>query len=151
MPRSNPTEARRGPPDHIERLRVRFSDTDGMGIAHHSNYFRWLEEARLGFLRGAGFAYAEVERSGLHMPLIECACRYLAGTRSEDQLEICLWVAHVSRAGIGFEYEVRLEGSGDPIAVANTVHAFTRDDGRPTRIEPDSAIWRWLSGIRARL
>lgn len=135
-------------PDHVETIRVRFSDSDSMGVAHHSNYFRWLEEARLGFLRDGGWPYSEIEKRGTHMPVVECSCRFVAAVRSEDLIEVHLRVSAVTRARIGFEYEISKIDSGTLRASAATEHAYVDDDGRPTRLDSGSELWLWLSERR---
>ena len=96
-----------------------------MGVAHHSNYFRWLEEARLGFLRDGGWPYTEIEKRGIHMPVFDCACRFISAVRSEELIEVRLWVAVVTRARIEFEYEVSIAGSESALsASAATSHAY---------------------------
>lgn len=115
-----------------------------MGVAHHSNYFRWLEEARLGFLRGGGWPYTEIEKRGIHMPVFDCACRFISAVRSEEVIEVRLWVAVVTRARIEFEYEVSMAGSETPAASAGTSHAYVDDDGRPARLDAKSELWQWL-------
>ena len=132
-------------PDHVETIRVRFSDSDSMGVAHHSNYFRWLEEARLGFLRDGGWPYSEIENRGIHMPVVECSCRFVAAVRSEDLIEVHLRVSAVTRARIGFEYEISKIDSGTLRASAATEHAYVDDDGRPKRLDSGSELWLWLS------
>ncbi|MDP6350401.1 MAG: thioesterase family protein [Chloroflexota bacterium] len=130
-------------PDHIERLRVRFSDTDAGGIAHHSNFFRWLEEARIGFLREIGLSYREIEKSGVHFPVTACTAEFLRTIRSEDKIEIDLWVARSNRVRMNVSYRVRL-GSA-VAAVATTGHAFVSDAGEPIRLMRDSALWQALT------
>ena len=115
-----------------------------MGVAHHSNYFRWLEEARLGFLRDGGWPYTEIEKRGIHMPVFDCACRFISAVRSEDVIEVRLWVAVVTRARIEFEYEVYAAGSDKLAASAGTSHAYVDDDGRPARLDAGSGLWQWL-------
>ena len=141
--------AKRGKPDHVETIRVRFSDSDSMGVAHHSNYFRWLEEARLGFLRSSGWPYSEIEMLGIHMPVVDCSCRFASAVRSEDLIDVHLRVSAVSRARIGFEYEIVEAETGRRAASAATEHAYVDDDGRPTRLEASSELWLWLSHGRS--
>ena len=120
-----------------------------MGVAHHSNYFRWLEEARLGFLREGGWPYTEIEKRGIHMPVFGCACRFISAVRSEELIEVRLWVAVVTRARIEFEYEISIAGSGALSASAATSHAYVDDNGRPARLDAGSELWQWLSRGRA--
>jgi acyl-CoA thioester hydrolase len=142
------TEAETGDgraPDHIEPLRVRFSDTDAGGIVHHSNFFRWLEEARLGLLRGIGVSYWTIADSGIHFPVTACSAEFRRSLRSEDQIEIALWLVGRSRARLEFRYEVRLDGS--VVATAKTTHALVNDSGRPIRLERDSNLWNRLGEL----
>ena len=99
----------------------------------------------MGFLRDGGMAYSEIERDGVHMPVIECSCRYLALVFAEDRIEVHLRVKKSTRARIEFEYEVKTAGPVDTVATAVSKHAFTDDDGRPIRLPSDSKLWLWLS------
>lgn len=120
-----------------------------MGVAHHSNYFRWLEEARLGFLRDGGWPYTEIEKCGIHMPVFECACRFVSAIRSEELIEVRLWVAVVTRARVEFDYEVSKTGSESVAASAATSHAYVDDCGRPARLDAGSGLWQWLARWKA--
>ncbi len=144
----DPSAAKRDTPDHVETIRVRFSDSDSMGLAHHSNYFRWLEEARMGFLREGGWPYSEIEKRRIHMPVVECSCRFVSAVRSEDLIDVHLRISAVSRARIGFQYEISRADSGTLAASAATEHAYVDDDGRPTRLDSTSELWLWLSERR---
>jgi len=132
-------------PDHIEPLRVRFSDTDAGEVVHHSNFFRWLEEARLGLLRAIGVSYRTIEESGIHFPVTACSAEFRRSLRSEDQIEIALWLVRRSRARLEFRYEIRLDGS--VIATAKTTHALVNDAGRPIRLERGSTLWKRLAEL----
>ena len=135
------------PPDHVEHLRVRFSDTDAGGIVHHSNFFRWLEEARLGFLRVIGVSYRTIEQDGIHFPLTACSAEFRRAMHSEDEIEIALWLVGLTRVRLEFNYEVRLGGA--IVATASTTHALVNDAGRPIRLERDSRLWIRLAGLES--
>ncbi len=132
-------------PDHIEPLRVRFSDTDAGGIVHHSNFFRWLEEARLGLLRAIGVGYLTIEDSGIHLPVTACSADFRRSLCSEDEIEIALWLVGRSRVRLDFRYEVRLDDS--VVATAKTTHALVNNAGRPIRLDRDSTLWKRLTGF----
>ena len=132
-------------PNHVETLRARFSDTDAMGMAHHTSYVLWLEEARLGFLRAIGIPYSKLEARGLHLPVLECNCKFLAPVLSEDVVAVHLWIKYLTRARMSLDYQIWLTATGTLAAVARTEHVFTRDDGRATRLQAGSEIWRALS------
>ena len=133
------------PADHTESIRVRFSDTDAGGIAHHSSHFRWMEECRLGLLRTAGFSYGDLQKEGLHLPVTDCSCKFNQPIYSEDEITVHLWVTHAGRARIEFRYEIRGD-TNEVKAVAISSHAFTNDSGLLTRLAVDSGLWLWLKG-----
>lgn len=130
-------------PNHVEQLRVRFSDCDAGKIVHHSNLFRWLEEARLGLLRAIGVSYRSIEKDGIHFPLTACSATFSRSLRSEDQIEISLWLCHLSRARMEFYYEIAIKN--DVAATAATSHAIINDEGRPIRLQRGSDLWIRLS------
>ena len=132
-------------PNHVEQLRVRFSDCDAGKIVHHSNLFRWLEEARLGLLRAIGVSYRSIEKDGIHFPLTACSATFSRPLKSEDQIEISLWLRRLSRARMEFYYEIAL--NDDVAATATTNHAIINDEGRPIRLERDSDLWMRLSTV----
>ena len=90
-------ETSKGPPAHRETLRVRYSDTDAQGIAHHSSYILWLEEARLGWLRAIDLGYADLTAGGMFLSLVECTCRYVSPAKGEDLVTVDVWVVEISR------------------------------------------------------
>lgn len=132
-------------PNHVEQLRIRFSDCDAGKIAHHSNLFRWLEETRLGLLRAIGVSYRSIEKDGIHFPLTACSATFSRPLKSEDQIEISLWLRRLSRARMEFYYEIAL--NDDVAATATTNHAIINDEGRPIRLERDSDLWMRLSTV----
>ena len=135
------------PPAHVERLRVRYSDTDAEGIAHHSNYFRWLEEARIGWLEALACDYPSLNARGVFLPLTACTCRFLLPVRAGDALEVSLWLLGASRAQVRLTYAIRR--SQDLIAIASTAHAFVAASGRPRRLPQDDPFWRRLQACVA--
>ena len=139
MPRER-QDAPDAPPDHRETLRVRYSDTDAQGIAHHSSYLLWLEEARLGWLRAIDLGYADLTAGGLFLSLVECSCRYVSPAFGEDVVTVDVWVVEISRLRVRLRYEIR---RGDTLlATATTQNAFVDGDGRPRRLagrSPDLA------------
>ncbi len=137
------------PPSHVERLRVRYSDSDAQGIAHHSSFFRWLEEARISWLRELGQPYESLNARDVFIPVVDAACSFVAPARPGDLVEIRLWPTHASRARLQFQYEV--VRSDELLATAATTHAFVGADGRVRRLERDDPLWRALfapTGIR---
>lgn len=111
-------------------LRVRYSDTDPMGVAHHSAHVVWLENARTDFCREAGFSYAEVEAAGVGLAVVEILCRYRAPARFEDELAVITELADARRKRIEFRYRVEKVSDGTLVAEGSTVHVPIGRDGR---------------------
>ncbi len=138
-------DAPQGPPAHRETLRVRYSDTDAQGIAHHSSYILWLEEARLGWLRAIDLGYADLTASGVFLSLVECACRFVSPAKGEDLVTVDVWVVEISRLRVRLRYEIR---RGDTLlATASTQNAFVDAEGRPRRLSVDHPAWPRLQGL----
>jgi acyl-CoA thioester hydrolase len=117
-------------------IRVRYAETDQMGIAHHAEYFAWFEVARTDLLRACGTTYRQMEADGVRLPVIEASARYLKPVLYDDVLEVRTEVTGVGGARVGFAYEVRREGTEGPLATGATEHATVDMRGRPRRI-PD--------------
>ncbi len=146
MPSGPPRKMSR-PPAHVERLRVRYSDTDAQGIAHHSNYFRWLEEARIGWLAALGHDYAGLNRRGVFIPLTSCACEFAAPLAAGDTVDVRLWLDGATRVRANFVYEV---ARGDLVVARGTsAHAIVDAGGRPRRLARNDPFWFSLRDLRA--
>jgi acyl-CoA thioester hydrolase len=115
-------------------VRVRYAETDQMGIAHHAEYFAWFEVGRTDLLRECGMTYRELEADGLRLPVIEATARYLRPAFYDDVLEVRTEVKALGGARVGFAYEVRREGTDGPLATGATEHAAVDGRGRPRRL-----------------
>jgi acyl-CoA thioester hydrolase len=116
------------------RLRVRYADTDRMGVAYHANYLVWFEVGRTEWLRESGWTYREMEEDGVSLPVIEAHCEYRLPARYDDEIEICTAATVLSQVRIRFDYEARVTGSSALAATGHTVHASLGVDGRPRRL-----------------
>lgn len=114
------------------RLRVRFAETDAMGVAHHGSYLLYLEETRVEYLRAAGYPYDKVRAEGVDFPVVEVNVRYRSPLRFDDEVEIHAVVATVTAATFQVGYLLRTEGRIGATAV--TVHAAVDGAGRAVRI-----------------
>ncbi len=131
-------------------LRVRYAETDQMGVVYYANYFVWFEIGRTDFCRQHGFAYKEMEQQdGLYIIVAEARCRYKAPARYDDELVICTCLRAVRRRVLVFGYEVRHLGTDEILAEGETVHVITDRDGRPRSL-PDRYRDLFLAGARAR-
>lgn len=124
-------------------IRVRYSETDMMGIVYNANYLSWFEIARTELCRLCGRAYSEWERDGYLLPVAEAHCRYRSPARYDDVLALfCRVPAHELKPhSILFEYEIRAEDDR-LIAEGWTKHAFVDAKGRIYR--KDNEFQRWL-------
>lgn len=113
-------------------VRVRYAETDQMGVAYHANYFVWFEVARTDWLREAGVTYRDLEAEGLRLPVIDARCTYRAPARYDDDVVVRATAAIVSPARVAFEYEIT--GPAGVIARGATVHATVDPAGRPMRM-----------------
>ena len=116
------------------RLRVRYAETDQMGVVYHANYLVWFEVARTDLLRVNGWTYREMEEAGVALPVIEVECRYRKPARYDDEMEIRTEGRVMSPVRMEFHYELRAVGSEDLVATARTAHASVGRDGRPCRL-----------------
>jgi acyl-CoA thioester hydrolase len=118
-------------------VRVRYAETDQMGIAWHGEYLAWFEVGRTDLLRGCGCTYRDLEAQGLRLPVIEVQARYLRPAHYDDVLEIHTRLTGIGGARVSFDYEVRREGTEGPLATGSTSHAAIDLRGRPRRIPED--------------
>lgn len=108
---------------HVVSLRVRYYETDAMGIVHHSNYIRWFEVARTDYLRAVGLPYRELEQDGIQSPVIGIRCDYLKSARYDDAIDIRVFVAAYNGIRLTFGYEVRRD-DGQLLCSGQSDHAF---------------------------
>lgn len=115
-------------------LRVRYAETDQMGVAHHANYFVWFEVGRTDLLRSLGWSYREMEAAGVAMPVIDAHCVYRQPVRYDDAVDVTTTGTLLSPVRMAFSYELRIEGRPDLVATGRTEHAAVGTDGRPCRL-----------------
>jgi acyl-CoA thioester hydrolase len=115
-------------------VRVRYAETDSMGIVYYANYFVWFEVARTDWIRSRGWTYREMEAAGVVLPVIEAHCQYRRPARYDDEVEIRTEARLSSGARLEFRYELHVHGSDEPIAVGRTEHAAVTRAGRPCRL-----------------
>ena len=114
------------------RIRVRFAETDAMGIVHHSRYLPYLEETRVEYLRELGHPYAEMRAEGIDYAVLECFVQYRQPLRFDDQVDVHLSLASITRTS--FQMAYLLTVGNDVRATGVTVHGCVTAAGRPTRL-----------------
>jgi acyl-CoA thioester hydrolase len=124
---------------HVEsRTRVRYKETDQMGIAHHSNYIVWFEIGRTDLCRATGIAYREIEERGMILVVTEVGCRYRIPYRYDDEVVIRTSVSEAFSRSIRFTYELRDAGGETIHASGFSFHVWVdRQTRRPRTADPD--------------
>jgi len=123
--------------EFIHQIRVRFVETDAMGIVHHSNYLAYFEETRVEYLRAIGHPFTEWREAGLESPVLESFVRYRQPLEFDDSITVHLRLAAVTRATFQMAYLITVEDDADvarPRATGVTVHGCVTTAGRPTRL-----------------
>lgn len=118
----------------VTRLRVRYAETDQMGVVYYANYFVWFEVARAELLRQHGWSYREMEENGVSLPVISAQCDYQRPARYDDEIEIRTTGVLKSPIRMEFSYEVFAASQTDPVATGTTSHAALDRSGRPCRL-----------------
>ena len=113
-------------------IRVRFAETDAMGIVHHANYLLYLEEARVEYLRALGRPYPELRREGIDHAVLECFVQYRSPLRFDDEVVVHLVLARTTRATFQLAYLLTVDGEARATAV--TAHGAVNAAGRPVRL-----------------
>lgn len=116
----------------VHRIRVRFAETDAMGIVHHSRYLPYLEEARVAYLRHLGHPYALLRQEGVDYTVLEAHVRYEQPLRFDEVVDVHLVLAAARRASFQMAYLLTVDGQRRATAV--TAHGCVTTDGRPTRL-----------------
>ena len=139
-----------GPPGAVPvRFRVRYAETDAMGIVHHSRYLPWFEMGRTEFMRAHGYTYRELEARGVMLAVIEVHVRYRAPAGYDDPILLQAWLAEFGRVKVRFGYRVYNEDTGRLLVEGETLHAFIGRSGAPIRVAsqfPD--VWARLQQVR---
>ena len=114
---------------------VHYYETDKMGITHHSNYIRWMEEARVAFLDEAGWGYDKLEELGLASPVIAVYGTYHRPTKFREAIAITVHLKEYKGARLVLEYEMYRHTTGELVFSGTSEHCFVNRDGRPLRLK----------------
>ena len=117
---------------HRMELRVRYSETDQLGTFYNSRALEWFECGRTEALRAIGLPYAEIEKRGAFLPVVEAYVRYLGRARYDDLLVVNTRISASGRASLRFDMEIT-QADGAKVVDGHTVHAITDAAGRPIR------------------
>ena len=117
------------------RHTVHYYETDKMQIVHHSNYFRWMEEARVAYLDSIGWNFVKLEESGFISPVVSVSGRFKTGCRFADVVLVTIAVTELKGAKFTLSYKMIRESDGALAFEGESVHCFTRENGVPVRLE----------------
>lgn len=121
----------------VVRVRVRFYETDLMGIVHHGSYVSYLEVARVEWLRRRGVAYASWASAGLHLAVVEVNLRYRAPARFDDEIDVETVLGERKAASIRFDYRLVRAADGALLAEGSTRLACVDDKGQLRRVREE--------------
>jgi len=139
---NNPPDPAR--PVHELRERVRYSETDRMGVAHNKSYFEWFELGRTEFCRSRGLPYLEIEDRGVFLVVAEASCRYLKPLRYDDEFVVRVTLEEAAGRKVVFGYEIRSFPEDKHVASGRTVHVPVDRDARVCALPED--ILRKITG-----
>jgi len=115
------------------RLRVRYAETDQMGVVYHSNHFIWFEVGRVELLRQLGFSYRDMERDdNCHIAVVDARCRYRAPAIYDDEVIVRTHIKNIRESVVHFGYELRRAADGTLLAEGETTHIVIDADKKIT-------------------
>ncbi len=117
------------------RIRVRYAETDQMGVVYYANYLVWMEVGRVEYCKARGFEYKQMElEDGVFLAVAEARCRYASPARFDEEVVIRTWVEKATPRMVLFAYEMRRAQDGRKLATGETKHIFLGRDLRPSRM-----------------
>ncbi len=120
---------------HQTRVRVRYAETDQMGVVYYANYLVWMEVARVEFCKALGFRYKDMEiDDGVLLAVVEAQCRYLYPARFDEEVIVETRIAEANSRLVSFGYEMRLAEGGRKVAAGATRHIFCNREMKPVRL-----------------
>jgi acyl-CoA thioester hydrolase len=123
------------PPAIETRLRVRYAETDQMGVVYYANYLVWMEVGRVELCQALGFSYRDMEREdGVLLAVAEACCRYRSPARFDDEVIVKAWIEEANPRVVTFAYEMRLAGTDRILATGHTRHIFVNREMRRARL-----------------
>ena len=115
--------------------RVIFGDTDAMGVAYHANYLRWFEMGRTELLREVGFAYSELEKFPVWLPLTHAHVEYKKPAKYDDTILVKTQITELGFASLSLEYEISNKATEDLLVTGYTRHGITDDQLKPLKLK----------------
>lgn len=126
--------AESAPYEHVSEVRVRYAETDQMGVVYHANYLVWCEIGRTDFIRAVGRSYADLERDGVTLAVSEVTMRYVGSASYDDRVLVRTVLEEVRSRTMRFAYHVVHAESGATLVRATTTLIALGSTGRPSRL-----------------
>lgn len=128
--------------------KVQYYETDKMGITHHSNYIRWMEEARVDFLEQIDLSYASLEEKGIISPVLAVDCRYQRSTTFSDEIAVDVKVKEFKGVKLILEYSMKNAADDSVVLTGTTEHCFLNEKSRPIYMKKEyPEIYQILTGL----
>ena len=119
-------------------LKARYYETDQMGIIHHSNYIRWMEEARIDMLDQMGYPYRRFEEMGYISPVLHAECEYKKSVKFDDEVKITVSLQELGKLKFTLKYDIYNMSEGGVLSACGmTRHCFLNKDGRPVMMNKE--------------
>lgn len=133
--RSSPNADGHAPVVNETRIRVRYAETDQMGVVYHANHLIWFEVGRVELLRQLGFSYKAMEHDdNCYIAVVDVRCRYKAAAHYDDEILVRTWLKHVRESVVHFGYELVRLSDDKKIAEAETIHVVANSEMKRTRL-----------------
>jgi acyl-CoA thioester hydrolase len=117
------------------RLRVRYAETDNMGVVYYANYYIWMEVGRVDLCKACGFNYRDMEiEDGIFLAVAEAQCRYRYPARFDDEVVVKTWIESANTRVVIFAYEIRLAEGDRVLATGSTRHVFVSREMQRIRL-----------------
>jgi acyl-CoA thioester hydrolase len=120
---------------HQTRFRVRYAETDQMGVVYYANYLVWMELGRAEYCRASGIRYKDMEAAdGVRLAVVDAHCRYVYPARYDEEILVKTSITRANRRMVEFYYEIREAESGRELATGETKHIFLGADMKPVKL-----------------
>jgi acyl-CoA thioester hydrolase len=124
-------------PPHEIQFRVRYGETDRMGVVYHAEYLAWCEMGRTEYIRSRGMSYADMERRGVPLAVAQASIRYHAPARYDDMIRVSTVLSELGSRGLTFDYVITNADSGQRLASASTTLVALDATGKAVTIPGD--------------
>jgi acyl-CoA thioester hydrolase len=149
IPQTNPELKSMGERVFETSVRVRYKETDQMGVVHHTNYIVWFEVGRTDLLRRLGLSYRDLEARGILLPVVDLSCRYAEAARYDDEIRVLTRIAALNPGKIVFSYEIRRKSDDVRLARGTTTHLWVNREMKRMNIRRTyPELYEMLTAVR---